>query len=117
MDGSEPTVDDLLPKNDTVYEPPQILADLFADGAPAFELQDFWKLDLSDLSEEQRRTFRLGWEAGLFELLLKTGISFWLPVRHENANRLAARARMFDRKVEVQHFDRQSSVIVESRAA
>lgn len=96
-----PPLDDLLPKNDAVYEPPESLADMFARGGPIFEMADRWKFGASDLTLDERRGFVLGYEAAIWNTLLQTGIRFMLTVKNQNVDRLCARARQFRRTTEI----------------
>jgi len=87
------SLDDLLPVNDSVYEPPDDLMEVFAKGGPAWELADLLKW-VNGADEK----FAAGWQAGIFEVVLKLGCAFGTWVRTSCVDDFVQRARAFGRK-------------------
>jgi len=86
------SLDDLLPVNDSVYEPPDDLMEVFAKGGPAWELADLLKW-VNGADEK----FAAGWQAGIFEVVLKLGCAFGTWVRTSCVDDFVQRARAFGR--------------------
>lgn len=101
-----PTLDDLLPQSDATYEPPVNPGDLFTDNSALFELADEFKYTLT--SQHDRASFSYGYYAAVFDVWLKTGLGFWMPVPIHCVDGLVERAERFNRKVDVTYHEKCS---------
>ena len=90
-------LDDLYPTNDESYIPPETCDELFLPGGGAWDQADVWKWQFAgDVS------FRLGYQAQLFDILLKSGRPFMMRLfgSEEIAEEFKRRAECFGRTVE-----------------
>ena len=99
-------LDDLLPTNDATHIPQEDFDAMFLSGGDAWDLVDNlkWKDLFLGHFNEHFSHFKVGYYACMFDILLKSGREFMLPVPFDDQETrcaFSARARMFRR--EVQH--------------
>jgi hypothetical protein len=95
--------------NDGAYVPPTDLSDLFTHGSPLFESSDWAKFDREDMSSEEFKAFRLGWECRMIDTFLKCGIAFQVPIEGENLHRIRKRCEAFNRTLTIVRFTDSST--------
>jgi hypothetical protein len=89
-------LDDLLPSNDRLHEPPNS-GDFFNSGTAFWEFADDHKW-LKFEERTKRATFRSGYLSALFQCALLSGRSFMFPLAGVEEKNLIARAEDFGRK-------------------
>jgi hypothetical protein len=90
-------LDDLLPSNDECFEPVDSGV-FFLSGSPFWEWADEFKW-IRPTGEHGRELFKIGWEAAMFETLLKSGLSFSFTAYALPQHALESRAKQFGRVV------------------
>lgn len=94
-----PPLDDLLPPSDAAYSPPADLTELFTSpDSPLWELADWLKF------HPRPPSFEAGYFACVFDMWLKTGLSFAVQVNDDFSEMLIARCEAFRRTVQRKPF-------------